>query len=178
MILIIGTPDSGKSLLAENIAVEKSLGEKMAYIATMIPFGDEGKNRIERHKKLREGKNFITFEKPYSVSGLADEINACHINTALLECVSNLVGNVIHKDENLDRDEDVLVNDIVADIAYLSEEVENLIVVANHFELKADYDTDTVRYVKINNLVNEKLKEVAETYIVKEGEEWIYYDNN
>ena len=42
MILVIGTPDSGKSAYAEELAVKSSGGAYMAYIATMIPFGDEG----------------------------------------------------------------------------------------------------------------------------------------
>ena len=178
MILVIGTPDSGKSALAENIAVEKSQGKRMAYIATMIPYGDEGKNRIGRHKKLREGKNFITFEEPYSVSNILHETKNMNIETALLECVSNLVGNVSHTVENLEKDKKSLIEALFLDIKNASDEIKNLVVVANNFEINSEYDEDTVRYIEINNSVNERLKTIAEMYVVKEGNEWIYYDNN
>ena len=41
-VLIIGTPDSGKSEKAEEIALSLSQGKKKYYIATMIPYGEAG----------------------------------------------------------------------------------------------------------------------------------------
>ena len=178
MILIIGTPDSGKSALAENIAVKLSNGQKMAYVATMIPFGEEGEKRIEKHRKLRATKNFDTFEEAYTVSKLCKEIKTNGYKTALLECVSNLVGNVIHKEENLEKKKDDLVCEIISDICEFSNAIDNSVVVANYFDIDPQYDNDTIKYIDINNLVNEKLKLKADKYIVKEGEEWITYENN
>ena len=37
------------------------------YIATMEVFGEEGRKKVERHKKLRQGKGFITIESPKDV---------------------------------------------------------------------------------------------------------------
>ena len=174
MILIIGTPDSGKSAFAEELAVCLSGGEKMAYVATMIPFDEDGENRIQRHRKLREGKNFITFEEPHHVSKVSESLEKEGIKTVLLECVSNLVGNVIHM---LDGEDDYLINEIVNDISVFSSCVENLIVVANYFEQDSKYDSETNRYIHINNLVNERLKHIADMYYVKEDGQWMRKDN-
>ena len=62
--LIIGGSGSGKSEYAENQAVLLSKKEDLSlyYIATMKPFGEEGKRRVERHRRLRSGKGFFTIE--------------------------------------------------------------------------------------------------------------------
>ena len=34
----------------------------MIYVATMRPFDEEGEKRIERHRRMRDGKGFLTVE--------------------------------------------------------------------------------------------------------------------
>ena len=52
--LIIGYPDSGKSALAEKMVTEISSPDERIYLATMIPYGDEGAARGEKHVMMRE----------------------------------------------------------------------------------------------------------------------------
>ena len=73
MILIVGTPDSGKSVKAEEVALDLSLDTTRIYLATMIPYGEEGVARINKHKALRAGKGFITIERPRDIAGITDE---------------------------------------------------------------------------------------------------------
>ena len=47
-VYIIGGSGSGKSEFAEKIAVSLN-GERRVYISSMIPRGDEGKNKVIRH---------------------------------------------------------------------------------------------------------------------------------
>ena len=65
LILVTGGSGSGKSEYAEGIAV--SLAEReglpLYYIAAMKPYGEEGKRRVERHRRLRAGKGFQTVER-------------------------------------------------------------------------------------------------------------------
>lgn len=178
MILILGTENSGKSKIAEDIAVKISEEKPVAYIATMIPFDDDGEKRIEKHRKLREGKNFITFEEPYLVSGLIENLRRRDIDYALIECISNLVGNVIHKDEFVNIEDEELVFQIVDDVKSLSNAINDVVIVANYFEIKCEYDDDTKRYIKINNLVNEKLRGISDVAYIKEEGEWMIYENN
>ena len=63
--LVTGGSGSGKSEYAEQLITEfgeKERWRKRYYLATMMPFGEETKQKIERHRKMREGKGFCTVE--------------------------------------------------------------------------------------------------------------------
>ena len=77
IILIIGYPDSGKSELAEQMVTEMSAPGERIYLAAMIPYGEEGSARIGKHRKMREGKGFITIEAPFDVSEAFDRFFEC-----------------------------------------------------------------------------------------------------
>lgn len=184
MTLIVGVPDSGKSALAEEKVLELSGEGKRIYIATMIPFGEEGRQRVIKHKKLREGKGFFTIEAPVFVSESVKDVQGIGDATCLLECVSNLVGNVMHDGaageempEDLDKDgtsalDDLVVENVVSDIRELSELCKNLVVVTNSFPGDdASYDDDTIRYVKLMDQVNQELIGISDIiYEYREGE--------
>ena len=59
--LITGGSGSGKSEYAERQVQESGAGKRI-YIATMIPYGEDGRQRVERHRRLRSEKNFETVE--------------------------------------------------------------------------------------------------------------------
>ncbi|MCD8104174.1 MAG: bifunctional adenosylcobinamide kinase/adenosylcobinamide-phosphate guanylyltransferase [Lachnospiraceae bacterium] len=58
--LITGGSGSGKSAYAESCVT--AISSRRIYIATMIPYGEDGKRRVERHRNLRKEKNFETVE--------------------------------------------------------------------------------------------------------------------
>lgn len=178
MILIIGTPDSGKSALAEDTILKLCESQTIAYIATMEPFGEEGKLRIERHRKLRSGKGFITFEKYQQVQELASDFEESLITGALLECVSNLVGNEMEASFNQGKSDEELAHQICEEIKVLDDCLQSFVVVTNEFELLETYDDKTKRYIKLTSLVNEQLKRVAIKYMKKEESGWVVYENN
>ena len=64
--LVTGGSKCGKSHFAEKILDCRN--EKKIYIATMQPFGKDAFEAIERHRVMREGKNFITIEKYTDIS--------------------------------------------------------------------------------------------------------------
>ena len=168
MTLIVGVPDSGKSELAEEKVLEMSQEGKRIYIATMIPFGEEGRQRVIKHKKLREGKGFFTIEAPVSVSESVKDVPGIGDATCLLECVSNLVGNVMHDGKPKGKER------VVSDIRELCGLCKNLVVVTNSFPRDdASYDDDTIRYVELMDQVNEELMGISDrVYEYREGE-WI-----
>lgn len=92
LTLVIGKPNSGKSLVAEELAVSTE-GKEKYYLATMAVIDEEGERRVLRHRAQREGKGFITLEIPRNLKLALDRIPDPEESVVLLECVSNLVGN-------------------------------------------------------------------------------------
>lgn len=161
-VLIIGYPESGKSELAENMVMEMASPGERIYLATMIPCGDEGASRIARHRKMREGKGFETIEAPFDVASAMEEKGGCADRTVLLECLSNLAAN-----ELFERHEsaDAAADKIVSDIAGLKELVRDLVIVSNHYEIKEDFDEETVMYAKTLDAVNGRVSAIADKVI-------------
>lgn len=156
--LIIGTPDSGKSKLAEELADELSGHRAKYYIATMIPYGEEGAKRVEKHRAMRAGKGFTTLEMPFD-AGSAVLPYDC---VALLECVSNLAAN-----EMFDRHTppDQCEDKIAADICRLQDSVSDLVIVTNHFGISEEFDEETVRYALLMDRINHRLSVLADRVI-------------
>ncbi len=186
--LVLGTPDSGKSAKAESIVMDISGQDKRYYIATMVPFGEEGKKRVEKHRKMREGKGFETIECPARVHELISKLPNLKDSTCLLECMSNLIGNEMHEPKKSDsrkiaevetnkvnegnnkknavEEDRGLCDKIIDSVMMLAGNVRNLVIVSNRFSLEAEgYDEDTRRYVALVDMVNKELKKrVDEVY--------------
>lgn len=161
-VLIIGYPESGKSELAENMVMEMAAPGDRVYLATMIPYGDEGASRVEKHRKMREGKGFETIEAPFDIASAVEEKGGCTGRTVLLECLSNLVAN-----ELFERHEsvDAAADKIFADIVRLKELVRGLVIVSNHYEIKEDFDEETVVYAETLDALNDRIGAVADRVI-------------
>ena len=161
-VLIIGYPDSGKSELAEDMVMEMTSPGERVYLATMIPCGDEGAARIKRHRKMREGKGFETIEAPFDVASSFEENGGCADRTVLLECLSNLAANELFERE---ESPDAAADKIISDIARLKELVRDLVIVSNHYEIKEDFDEETVMYAKMLDTLNDRISAVADKVI-------------
>lgn len=101
--LVTGGSGSGKSAYAEAMVMQSGRGKRY-YLATMEVFGEEGKKKVERHKKLREGKGMITIERPRGLLGLVLDEGE---NTVLLECMANLAANELFGGECTEAVEDM-----------------------------------------------------------------------
>ena len=165
--MILGTPDSGKSKKAEDLTLKISGNDKKYYIATMIPFGKEGEERIKKHRNMRAGKGFETIECPVRVNEVIEKIDDGKNATCLLECMSNLVGNELHdpgRDKSTCSDEKISEY-IASSVMELAGAVKNLVIVSNSFPLEGEgYDDDTRRYVKVIDIVNNMLKQRVDEF--------------
>ncbi len=123
MALITGGSGSGKSLFAEQMAVQFRT-EYLYYLATMQIYDDECRNRILRHQKQRAGKGFITIETPFCLSDHLHQMQSS--GTALLECVSNLLANL-----QFDSDQQDPVTFITKEILQIRQHLQHLIIVTN-----------------------------------------------
>lgn len=64
--VVTGGSGSGKSRYGEQLLSQAETGDKF-YIATMEVFGREDLQKVERHRRMRAGKGFITIEKPRGI---------------------------------------------------------------------------------------------------------------
>ena len=100
LILVTGGARSGKSRFAESLCRERN--NATAYIATSIPFDEEFKDRVKKHRQMRpsEWETFEIYEDVYKV---IPEISKKH-QTVILDCVTLMVNKLMFK-ENLNYDE-------------------------------------------------------------------------
>lgn len=101
-ILVLGAAGSGKSAYAEQLCVDsaRKLRAGSLYLATMPSGGEDARRRIERHRKLREGKGFETLELPRLLFGTdEDMLLRAQGEAVLLECVGTLVANELFAEE-------------------------------------------------------------------------------
>jgi len=97
LILITGGARSGKSSFAESMACK--LSDKVLYLATAVPFDDEMKARIEKHKQSRP--SFWDTHEGYQ--NLSDAVeNAKNYEVLLLDCVTVMLTNLLWEYPGID----------------------------------------------------------------------------
>lgn len=158
LILVMGQNSSGKSAFAEALAVQ--LRQKRYYIATMLPYGEEGTARVQKHRAERAGQGFITLELPYSVSGWDIPADA----VALVEDVSNLLSNAMFN-------RGVSALEVLEDIKLLSRRVDCIIAVTISKFDDGDYNEETRHYIQTLEWLNHSLHILADTVVeMQEGQ--------
>ncbi len=182
MILIVGGSGSGKSAYAEHVCGKLAGASKKYYIATMRCEGEEGAKRVEKHRRMREGKSFITIECATDISKALDNEGDIEDSVVLLEDLSNLVANEffdigfdeiygeakaetkveksMHND--LEAYSRKIIDKVYGDITELAKKVRRLVVVSdNIFEDGLRYDEVTKLYMEALGSINVKLAENA-----------------
>lgn len=106
LILVTGGARSGKSAYAETLA--KTTSRDVMYIATSIPFDEEMKERVKKHK-ARRPSNWGTFEGYMDLKRVFLE-KELPFQTVLLDCITIMVTNLMFEFggshvENLDEEE-------------------------------------------------------------------------
>lgn len=158
MILVYGENNSGKSKFSEDL-LRRYAGENV-YIATMIPFGADGAERIKKHRNMREDLNALTIEDPYleNVNSLFNEPNVLVGSNIIIEDISNLVANIM-----FNRDESPY--SIVEKIEKLKKICKHIILVSIKDLREEKYDGETALYIRTLNDINNILKDISDTVI-------------
>lgn len=91
IILVTGGARSGKSSFAENMV--SGFGGNILYIATSIPFDEEMKERVKKHKESRpkEWDTYEGFEKLNEVI----KARGNSYNGVLIDCITILISNLM-----------------------------------------------------------------------------------
>ena len=168
---VCGKNKCGKSELAESLAMEGRYAFRY-YIATMKVVDEDSRRRRDEHRRSREGKGFITLEIPTLIGAAPDLMAKPKESAVLLECVANLVGNVMHEPEWEGRIKcadsesgDEFVRSMTTLIMSLSEEVGHLIVVSSEYPKEESDDSETSLYKELLNAVNIRLSRVCNRYV-------------
>lgn len=171
IVLVIGGSGSGKSEYAENLAVSLDSKEKL-YIATMYPWDQESKERIIKHRKMREKKAFQTKECFYALDEMMRENDFTQIDTAFLDCMSNLVANEMYCEQGLIAKKNCgiqvekLVDYIMQGIHHLIETFTHVVIVSNDiFTDGAMYGEEMQLYLQVIAKLNTKIAELADSVV-------------
>lgn len=144
MTVVTGGSGSGKSAYAEQEIVR--LGEReRIYIATMKPWDEECRRRIDRHRAMRGEKRFQTVEWYRELDTLSFPSGG-EKRAILLECVSNLVSNELFGTGAADGPQmmtagygDAVFARTARGILHLKEQAADLVVVTNEVFSDGDY---------------------------------------
>lgn len=160
LILVSGGAASGKSEFAESLAVQSPYPKRI-YLATMRVWDAEGKRRVERHRRLREGKGFTTAECPTDLAHAPVERGSA----VLLEDLSNLLLNELYAGGDA-------VGRIMAGIRHLEETAALTVVVSNDmFADGVDYTGETASYATALAKLNCQIARLAhKVYEVAAGQ--------
>lgn len=147
MMLITGGSKSGKSRLAETVVT--AAPPPHIYLATMMPFGQEAEEAIARHRRMREGKGFVTLEQFTDIGTAAIPAGSA----VLLECMGNLCAN-----EMFDACSPDPAGKILDGIQTLAKKTSLLVIVTN--DVGRDgivYPPETMRYIRTLTEINAAL---------------------
>lgn len=183
--LIIGGSGSGKSAYAEDYVLAAAADLPKYYIATMQVYDAEGERKVERHRRLRAGKGFVTIEQPtdigkaeikiagnawneqekgdiHEVDGMDAPKEEKQGGVALLECMSNLVANEMFSGKQM-PETDAVVRRVTEGIEALAKQLTYLVIVSNNvFEDGIAYDASTLRYIEALGRINTRLADLAD----------------
>lgn len=168
MGLVTGGSGSGKSARAEEMICRLHHEDEhvpLYYIATMVPWGSETRQKIERHRKMRAGKGFQTVEW---YTGIAEKLQEDKLimrdSCVLLECMSNLTANELYMDNGA---KEQTVSAVEKGIRLLRERCRHLVVVTNEVFSETGPDSTEMDLYKnnlgkINRILGKTADEVTE----------------
>lgn len=166
--LVIGGSGSGKSEYAESLVMSLGQGRRI-YIATMKPWDEECRRRIERHRQMRAKKQFETIECYRDLKELKLDLGG-QPSVVLLECMSNLVSNEFfglgEEGEAPCLEGALAAAEILEGVGKLKEEAEHIVIVTNEVFSDGDnYSKETMAYRKVLGEINQKIAEISDEVI-------------
>lgn len=188
LIYVTGGAKSGKSKFAEDLLLSLNNGkQKNIYLATSIVFDEEMEIKVNLHKERREDKwitvesykNFFKTLKSTFVEIKSQE-ETIFKNNILVDCVTNMVSNIIFENVNINWDSptkeelqqcDERVKKELKELIEVSKNYENVVIVSNELGMGIVPVTPLGRYFreiagKMNQYVAQKADEV---YFVVSG---------
>ena len=187
LIFVTGGAKSGKSKFAEEMLLKLNNGkQKNIYLATSLVFDEEMKEKVRLHKKRRKDEWFTVETYKNFENELSNffENNDKIKNNMLVDCLTNMITNIIFENQNIDWNNfekklyiqtlEKLNKDVehsVIELLNVTDQFENAIIVSNELGMGLVPSYPLGRYFreiagKMNQIVAEKADEV---YLVVSG---------
>ncbi len=163
-VVVTGGSGSGKSEFSENLLMRMDNGKgDRFYLATMFPFGEESRRRIERHREMRKDKGFTTIECYTGLNSLRLPAVKGKKPSVLLECMSNLTANEFYQEGGAGARTPEAV---MEGIRNLRAQTDNLVVVSNEvFSDGVSYDASTEAYREALGEINRRMAAESDALI-------------
>lgn len=187
LIFVTGGAKSGKSKFAEEMLLKLNNGkQKNIYLATSLVFDEEMKEKVRLHKKRRKDKWFTVEAYKNFENELSNffENNDKIKNNMLVDCLTNMITNIIFENQNIDWDNfekklyiqtlEKLNKDVehsVIELLNVADQFENAIIVSNELGMGLVPSYPLGRYFReIAGKMNQIVAETAdEVYLVVSG---------
>lgn len=152
--LVIGGSGSGKSEYAERLALQLAGAGPRIYLATMQVWDAECRARVERHRRQRSGRGFVTVECPRNLAECkATELDGS--GTILLEDLGNLAANELYAPG---ADSQSAERAILQGVEQLAQRSRHLVLVSNEVGTGGTrYAGDTVQYLRLLGHLHQQL---------------------
>lgn len=187
LIFVTGGAKSGKSKFAEEMLLKLNNGnQKNIYLATSLVFDEEMKEKVRLHKKRRKNDWFtVETYKNFEIE-LSNffENNDKIKNNMLVDCLTNMITNIIFENQNIDWNNfekklyiqtlkklNKNVKNSVDELLNITNQFENTVIVSNELGMGLVPSYPLGRYFreiagKMNQIVAEKADKV---YFVVSG---------
>lgn len=187
LIFVTGGAKSGKSKFAEEMLLKLNNGkQKNVYLATSLVFDEEMKEKVRLHKKRRKDEWFTVETYKNFENELSNffENNDKIKNNMLVDCLTNMITNIIFENQNIDWNNferklyiqtlkklNKNVKNSVNELLNITNQFENTVIVSNELGMGLVPSYPLGRYFreiagKMNQIVAEKADEV---YFVVSG---------
>ena len=187
LIFVTGGAKSGKSKFAEEMLLKLNNGnQKNIYLATSFVFDEEMKEKVQLHKKRRKNDWFTveTYKNFKNKLNNFFENNDKIKNNLLVDCLTNMITNIIFENQNIDWNNfekklyiqtlkklNKNVKNSVDELLNITNQFENTVIVSNELGMGLVPSYPLGRYFreiagKMNQIVAEKADEV---YFVVSG---------
>lgn len=187
LIFVTGGAKSGKSKFAEEMLLKLNNGkQKNVYLATSLVFDEEMKEKVRLHKKRRKDEWFTVETYKNFENELSNffENNDKIKNNMLVDCLTNMITNIIFENQNIDWNNfekklyiqtlEKLNKDVehsVIELLNVANQFENAIIVSNELGMGLVPSYPLGRYFReIAGKMNQIVAETAdEVYLVVSG---------
>jgi len=163
-ILVSGGSKSGKSGYAQDLAVKLAGGGKLYYVATMIPYDDEDRARIDRHIENRAGMGFETLEAGRDIRSVLDK--ADEDGTFLVDSTTALLLNEMFPSSHSEKADSEAASRCIRDLLEIEERAGNAVFVSDYiYSDAARYDEFTETYRSSLASIDRALAKACDTVI-------------